>query len=415
MEQTPINPQESALLFAPFAKTGEAVALAVSGGPDSTALALCAKNAGLKAVALIVEHGLRPESPAEAQSVKERMEGLGLEAEILRWEHGAVESRIHVEARKARYDLLIEACRKRGIKKLFLAHHRGDQAETILMRLAKGSGIEGLSGMAAQMERDGVNLMRPFLSLAKKRLIATCEAAGVSFVTDPSNDLAKYARGRLRAAADILEKEGLSEDRLIDLGQRAAEAAEAIALAAKDFLRGAASLTEGGAIELNLEGFNALPRAVALKALSFCLLTIRPALYPPERKNLLSLYEALLGGDEARTLHGVEIRKTGKQASFVREFAAIDDVQPISAGQTFLWDGRWRVTTEEAGEIRALGTQTHETLDRFSPDLRKKIPQGRVRAALPALWQGGLPVAVLSFSDEKESKIKALLSGPLWK
>lgn len=413
----PLDAAEAAALFAPFVRTGETVGLAVSGGPDSTALALCAKTAGLRAVVFIVEHGLRPESPVEAETVRNRMAKLGFEAEILRWTHGAVESRVHVEARKARYGLLIGACRKRGIRALFFAHHRGDQAETILMRLAKGSGIDGLAGMAAAREQDGVLIARPFLDLPKARLIATCEAAGAEYVRDPSNESASYARGRLRAAAEVLEKEGLSEDRLIELGQRAGEAAEAIAHDAKNFLRGAARQNRFGVVEMELKDFPSLPRAVALKALALCLQSVAPAPYDPERKQMLELCEKISGEAEAAcTLHGVEIRAGVAQIHFVRELSSIADEKEIKAGETVLWDGRWRVNLSggPGGALRPLGTQTHEVLDRLAPGLRKGLPQGRARAALPALWRGETLVAIPDFSEENQGEMTAFAQPPRW-
>lgn len=413
----PIDAAEAARLFAPFAAPGNRAALAVSGGPDSTALALCAKAAGLKARIFIVEHGLRPESSAEAETVRQRMEKLGFEAEILPWTHGKIESRVHVEARKARFDLLLGACRSHGLGVLFFAHHRGDQAETILMRLAKGSGIEGLAGIAPSRVREGVLLARPFLDISKARLIATCEAADVPFVRDPSNDSDHYARGRLRAVAEVLEKEGLTEDCLIELGRRAAEAAEVVTENAKNFLRRAARQTRFGVVALDLTDFAGLPRAVALKALALCLLTVRPAPYAPERKPLLGL-KAILAREEAAacTLHGVEIRKTARRATFVRELASVGEEKEIAPGETTLWDGRWRVSLSggDGGTVRALGAVSREEIDAFVPSLRKELPQGRARAVLPVLHRGGKLAAIPDFSEENQCVMTASPLAPLW-
>jgi tRNA(Ile)-lysidine synthase len=217
------------------------------------------------------EHGLRPESAEEAALVKKRLEALGIEAEILPWLHGPVQTKIHVEARKARYALLLDACRRHGLKTLFLAHHRDDQAETILMRLAKGSGVEGLSGMAPVTERDGVRLVRPFLNVPKAQLVALCEAEGVAYVVDPSNEKEKYARGRLRRVQEALAQEGLTTERLLDLGERRAKRRRPFVFYAQAFLREKAKLLDGGAIRLEAEAFAALPRAVGLKVLALCL------------------------------------------------------------------------------------------------------------------------------------------------
>ena len=209
----------------------ERVALAVSGGPDSMALAFTVKrwseqNHYLSPLAFIVDHGLREESGREASEVKLRLQVFGVTAEILCWEHAAVTSRLHSEARKARYRLLLDACEQHHLSVLLFAHQREDQAETILMRLSKGTGLDGLAGIPAQNVMRGVRIVRPFLTVPKQRLIATCEAAKIPFVTDPSNCMEKFARGRMRRVLPLLAEDGLTIDRLIDFGTRAAKRAK---------------------------------------------------------------------------------------------------------------------------------------------------------------------------------------------
>lgn len=397
-----IDKMDAIKLLSPLLTPGEAVGLAVSGGADSMALALCAKAAGVACRAFIVDHDLRPESGEEAALVKQRLEQWGIEAEILRWTHGEIPSRIHVEARKARYALLVEACRRHGLKTLLLAHHRDDQAETILMRLAKGSGVEGLAGMAAVTLFDGIRLVRPFLNLPKAQLVSWCEAQGLPYVTDPSNAKVKYARGRLRRVWDALAQEGLTAQRLVDLGARAGEAAQAVTFYAETFLKDHARLVPGGAIRIDLAPWRDAPRAVGLKALALCLLAVRPVPFAPERKALVGLYAFLASMPQGagRSLNGCLIRTdgAGQTATILRDVAAIVDVQPIGPGDAVLWDGRWRVALEAqaaaGGEIRPLGFQPKGTLDRLAPGLRKRIPQGRIRAALPALYREGQWIAL---------------------
>lgn len=397
----PLGADEFARLMEPFALApGTPLALAVSGGPDSMALALCAKewrrkNPG-ELVAFIVDHGLRAEAGAEARRTAEVLAALGIEAEILRWEHPPVLARLHETARRARYRLLIDACKKRGIGHLLLAHQREDQAETILMRLAKGSGIGGLGGMRAENLADGVRLVRPLLSVPKARLEAVCRAAHVAFAADPSNASAKYARGRLRRVMPLLAEEGLTVERLADLGARAAEAADALDHYAAMLLRVATKLDAAGVVRIGLDHFRTAPRATALLALSECLQSVHREDYAPERAPLADLLDALCGDGEtpARTLHGCLISKAGSEAAVMREFSAISEAVKIVPGESATWDGRWLVTLDKnAGqdfEIRALGNPPHEELDRLAPGLRARIPQGRARAALPSLWSGGV-------------------------
>ena len=221
MEFSPLSAEEfSGIVKAePFASVlyGAAcpVTIAVSGGPDSMALAALVsewgENEGRGAAhAVVVDHGLRPESSQEARLVMARLSAIsGLLPSLLCWNGDKPVTGIMEKARAARYKLLTEYCKNQGIRGLFLAHHQDDQAETFLIRLAKGSGLDGLAGMSPVREDGDVALLRPFLGIPKGRLIATCRARGISFVEDPSNANPAYLRPRLRAAREILEKEGL--------------------------------------------------------------------------------------------------------------------------------------------------------------------------------------------------------------
>jgi len=408
MANAPLSPVCFAALMKACGDVGARVGVAVSGGPDSVALAFCLhRMLGTGNVkALIVEHGLRTESADEAADVAARLRSMGIETEILPWAHEAITSRVHVRARTARYGLLLEACKRLGLASLCFAHHADDQAETILMRFAKGSGIDGLAGMEAVTQLDGVSLVRPLLSVPKASLIATCEANNLAYVIDPSNEGEKYARGRLRRILPFLEREGLSAARLVDLGDRAREAKEALDFSTRSALKLHAQILTGGAVRLDLQGLRGAPRAIALRTLVQVLASVHPTAYPPERKHMVPLVTWLLDPDEhgARTLHGCLIQKGEicDKATVLREAAAIADVQTIALQQTVLWDGVWRVTyggSETGLKVRALGRQTHEVVDHLAPRLRALVPQGRVRASLPALWRGTDLVALPSFSQ----------------
>lgn len=427
MVASTLGTEDFAALIAPYIASGEKVAVAVSGGPDSMALAFCLQRyvgqaGATNLTALIVEHGLRPESAQEAQTVAERLSVMGIEAHILPWHHDGIDNRVHVRARAARYRLLLDACKARGIAKLFLAHHADDQAETILMRFAKGSGIDGLAGMEAVKEVEGVQLIRPFLSLPKVRLIATCEVQAIPFITDPSNEADKYARGRLRRMMPLLEQEGFTRERLLDLSERAHEAKDALDFYAQAFLRDHAEILTGGAVRIDLSALRGQPRAVTLRAVAWILSDIdRTADYGPERKQLVPFVDWLLqeGESEARTLHGCLVQKGElcARAVFLREAAAIADRQPLEAGQTILWDGRWDIAysgTETGLEVMPLGRQTHETVDGLAPRLRDLVPQGRIRAALPALWCGDQLAAIPVLEKAAQGPLTALCRPPRW-
>jgi tRNA(Ile)-lysidine synthase len=403
----PILEPRFAELLAPFAPLADTIAVAVSGGPDSMALAFCvgrwAAAAHKSCVALIVDHGLRPESAAEAETVLSRLQQLGLSGEILRWQHDAVTGRIHEKARAARYRLLVDACKKRGVADLLTAHHREDQAETILMRLSKGSGIDGLAGMSPASVRDGVRLLRPFLSLSKQALIATCDAAHIPYVTDPSNSSGKFARARLRKIMPLLASEGMSTDSLLDLGDRAREAADAIDFYARAFLTLHARFEIGGSIRCDRAALAAAPRATAARALSLSLRHIHIADYPPERDGIADLLDLIADphSETVRSFYGCLVSISEKHLHLLREPAAATEIRPLSNTQPVLWDGRWIVTYtgKDIADlyIRALGAAPHDQIDKLAPTLRRHIPQGRIRATLPALWRGQTLLGIPSF------------------
>ena len=226
------TPAEIDGLLAPLEATPSAL-LAVSGGPDSTALLLMAAEWAARRettwiAAATVDHGLRPASAAEAASVAQLCERLGVPHRTLVWAGAKPSTRVQEIAREARYRLLADRARTIGAGTIVTAHHADDQAETVLFRLMRGSGVAGLSGMAPMSERDGISIARPLLGVAKSALIAFARARGVAFVEDPSNADPRYARTRLRRLIAGLAAEGLDSGGLTRLARRAAEADEAL-------------------------------------------------------------------------------------------------------------------------------------------------------------------------------------------
>jgi tRNA(Ile)-lysidine synthase len=216
--------------------------LAVSGGPDSVALMLLCANwrersapdvAPDIAVAT-VDHGLRPGSRAEAEQVGAWARRLGFAHHLLTWSGEKPTTRIQERARDARYSLLARCARETGAAAVVTAHHADDQAETILFRLTRGSGVAGLAGMAPVAGLDGTALLRPLLGWRKSALIEICAAAGHPYFTDPSNANDAFARARLRKLAPTLAEMGLDTDALLRLGARAARADAALDAGASD-------------------------------------------------------------------------------------------------------------------------------------------------------------------------------------
>jgi tRNA(Ile)-lysidine synthase len=257
--------------------------LAVSGGSDSTALMGLAAERRAIAIArgfacaalhvAVVDHGLRVGSATEAERVSEQARQWGLPCAVLRWTGDKPARGLQEAARKARYGLLAGHARCLGANTIVTAHTLDDQAETLLMRLAAGSGPGGMAGMRQRSPLQELGLLRPFLSVPKQRLVATCIDRGWRWTEDPSNADPRFARVRWRRLAPLLEREGLDAQRLAAFARRCAEADEALELAAQALL--AASLALSGqalrsaaaARPLDMRALSAAPAALRVRAL----------------------------------------------------------------------------------------------------------------------------------------------------
>ncbi|GAC1335029.1 MAG: tRNA lysidine(34) synthetase TilS [Bradyrhizobium sp.] len=232
-DNAPISAQDAKRLFAPW-KGAPALVLAVSGGPDSIALMWLAARwrralaRGPRLIAATVEHGLRAEAEREARDVKRLARSLDLPHRTLRWTGAKPKTGLPAAARDARYRLLGQVARKSGSTHILTAHTRDDQAETLLMRLLRGSGIAGLGAMARESGRDGVVLARPFLDVSKAQLIATLGRAKLGFADDPTNRDLNFTRPRLRALMPALAAEGGDARNLARLASRFARANAAL-------------------------------------------------------------------------------------------------------------------------------------------------------------------------------------------
>ena len=268
----PISAQHAKDLFAGW-KAAPALVLAVSGGPDSIALLWLAARwrrglkRGPRLIAVTVDHGLRPEAAREALMVKRLAQKLELEHRTLRWTGEKPRTGVPAAARDARYRLLADAARRSGATHVVTAHTREDQAETLLMRMLRGSGLAGLAAMARESERDGVRLVRPLLEISKAQLIATLNKAKIGFADDPTNRDTQFTRPRLRALMPALAAEGGDARNLARLAARLARANAAVEILADGAERYLA--LKGGAAHAGFEAqaFAALPEEVRVRLL----------------------------------------------------------------------------------------------------------------------------------------------------
>jgi tRNA(Ile)-lysidine synthase len=386
-DSLPVGAAEFADLMAQFApfERGAALAVAVSGGPDSLSLALLAQAWAAAhdatVTALIVDHGLRPESAEEAATVAGWLSALGLPAVILRWDGPKPATGIQAAARDARYRLLRDWCRQAGVLHLLLGHQRDDQAETVLLRAGRGSGADGLAGMAAVIEHPECRLLRPLLTVPAVRLRATLQARGQAWIDDPSNRNTAFARVRIRST---LEGRTPCSTAAAGAVRRAAEAATARLLA-----RSVAIYPEGWAT-IDPAPWRAATPDLARRALLRVVLAVGGGAYPPRGERVEPALDALLGGQlgRGRTLGGCRLVPRGPLVLVAREAGRAPAVDISEAGQ-FVWDDRFilRVACAKAAATLApLGEPGWREILATAPEVRTKAPPHPVPASLPAVF-----------------------------
>jgi tRNA(Ile)-lysidine synthase len=371
-----ITQEEFAALMATLGPwpSNRRIAIGVSGGADSTCLAILAAAWG-NPLALIVDHRLRADSTAESQLTAARLAASNIEARILTL-HGLTPGPgLPARARAARYAALTQAANAAGLTDLLLAHHASDQAETLLMRQQAHSAPSGLAAMSAITETNALRLVRPFLTLPPGRLRTTLRARFIDWVEDPSNTNPIALRTRLRQSladphGDTPSTAALLAQTRAHAGDRAAgETALATELAARATL-----FPEGHAI--------LSPGPVSPACLAALIRALSGAAYAPRGAPLARLAEQLSApGFRAATLGGIRLMPAGRLGAgtlLVREPSAMQP--PIAAAEGAIWDGRFTLASAgalpTATTIGALGAQ---------PGLPRQALPHAVRRTLPAL------------------------------
>lgn len=353
------DPAELAQLFAAVA--GEkAIGLAVSGGADSLALMLLAQRwaAGLPKAPQLhvysVDHGLRPEARDEVAIVVAAAAALGLPATGLTWSGDKPETGVQEAARTARYRLIGAAMAADGVGVLLTAHHRNDQAETVLMRLAHGSGIEGLRGMASLAEVEGVRVHRPLLDLDPAALRGVVEAAGLTSAEDPSNADSQYERVRWRRLLPELAALGLDPAALGTFAERMAEADAAIAQMAAGCFAEIVRLDGFGAARIELAPFIGLSPAISTRVLGRVLNIVGGRQKPRALGQVERLRQTIADGTLPRstTVLGCVVRiKDGAVAVAREPGRSLPADAALSPRGELVWDERFRIVnaSDEAG------------------------------------------------------------------
>ena len=326
----PVRDDEADILFRSLEGLGGLV-IAVSGGPDSTALLLLAARWAKRLktpprlLAVTVDHGLRPEATAEAVLVKRLARQLGVPHRTVAWRGTKPKTGLQEAARLARYRLLMQSAASAGYRHVLTAHTLDDQAETVLFRLARGSGLTGLAGMATgSLIPMGGNkktfIVRPLLHVPKTRLIATLRSADIAYCEDPSNRDPRFTRARLRSLMPALASEGLTAHGLVRLAgrMRRAEAAIEFAVHAARAALAPSAWPQRGPVMFDANQFRGLPAEVGLRLLGRAIAHTGDE-GPVELGKLEALYDAVRCEPRLRrTLAGAVVTAAGRQISVER-------------------------------------------------------------------------------------------------
>ncbi|MDA7947241.1 MAG: tRNA lysidine(34) synthetase TilS [Hyphomicrobiaceae bacterium] len=367
----PIPQSEYAEIFSCLRNVRHA-GLAVSGGADSTALMhlahrwrAAAGGSAPRLTVLSVDHSLRDGSADEAQWVADQAAILGLDAAILRWDAGTIDRRIQERARFARYSLMANYAHANGLDALVTAHHLDDQAETVLMRLGRGSGIDGLAGIPRSGQWAGLAVLRPLLDVSRARLVATLEDLGVGWLEDPSNEDSRFERVRIRQAIGKFGAIGIDPAALARSAVRLRRAREALDMAASAFLGNEASVNDVGYGQIRTGAFRHAPREIALRALAKMIQTVGGRINPPPLARVESLAEGICSGDEtSRTLGGCRVVPDRQDILVLRETGRTAlETMVLRPGESGLWDNRFHVSLDavcrSGVEVRALGERAY--------------------------------------------------------
>lgn len=379
--------------------------VAVSGGSDSSALLhllhIWTQSVGVTLSAVTVDHGLRKAAAAEAKAVGEICAGLGVDHTVLNWTGWDGKGNLQDQARQARYRLMTEWAQQRGISTIALGHTLDDQAETFLLRLARGSGVDGLSGMQTSHKAGGINWVRPALSVERQPLRDFLTRQQIGWIDDPSNEDTRFDRVKARKILKTLAPLGIDAARLASTAAALQPARDALECQTQAAAQSISEVQAAGVV-LNLAGFTALHPEIQSRLLSHALRWVSSSRYPPRRTALQDLQAAVLS-QKSSTLRGCRILVNKSEIRIMREHQAVKDV---TCSTDAIWDTHWQFSGVHQSDLqlRALGEQGIA----HCPDWRDA---GLTRASLlasPAVWQNQRLIAAPLAGFSNEWRLKTL-------
>lgn len=382
------------------------LAVAVSGGGDSMALLALAtewaKSRGVALFVVTVDHGLRTASAREARFVADFCAQHDLAHNILHWENRPTKGNLQAQARQARIDLISAWANAEGIAQILTGHTADDQAETILLRLGRGSGVDGLSGIAETRTTGALTWWRPLLSTSRKQLRDYLRSRNIPWIEDPSNDDPRFDRVKAREALRLLKPLGIDQAGLNTTGAHMRRAARALQIATQDLAAATTTLTPESALVIERKGFAAAPSELQTRLAASAIRFLSVADYKPR----FSALRAGLASPKPTTLNGVRLLPSAKALKFTREAAA---AQPQPYRPDMLWDNRWRILgpgNVSGAEIRPIDKATLQEI----ASTRAPRPDPAALLATPAIWHNGTLIAAPSAGIRNSWEIRLIWS-----
>lgn len=403
MSVTQNDPALSEALERHFAaETPARIGVAVSGGSDSLALlhlvAHWTRRNGGTVWAATVDHGLRPEAAQEAQFVARQCASLAVSHEVLTWQGWNGTGNLQAEARKARYALLGAWGAKHALDEILIGHTEDDQAENLLIRLSRKSGVDGLAAMASRFTRNDQVFGRPLLTVSRAHLRAFLKKAGIEWCEDASNADLKYDRVKAREAMLHLKPLGLDAATLSAVSLRLADARDALEVFTRQTAQRLCRVQSGDLL-IDQGGFAESPSEIQHRLLGAALNWIGGGAYAPRGSAIAALRRAIAAG-QAMTLAGCHISVQANTVRLTREYNAVKDM----TSKTLQWD-RWELAGDwqDGFCLRALG---EDGLGQV-PDWRNSGLPRHTLLASPSVWQGDSLIAapLAGFSRGWKAKI----------
>ena len=398
------------------------IALAVSGGRDSMALmylvyrwkAHLALNIEIEV--LTVNHNLRKAAEDECGFVQKIAKNYGFKHKVLIWEHEHVETSIQEKARKARYQLMLDYVREENIDTILTAHTSDDNIETFIMRLAKGSGLNGLKSINEIRHEDRIQIQRPLLSLSRSLTTEILRSTGNEWVDDPTNDDESFERVKIRNNISSLSSFNISSGNLTKTIQRLARAHESISFFTDLLSQELVELNELGYADVNFDKLRNYPKEIILRVFAKALTDINGGTV--SLSSLEAVFTELIKTERCKTLNGCQIIPQKNKYVIVRENRGISPVE-IKINERISWDGRFdvylkscdntNIVIDQIGNADDLRTMIDGTSFQSMPKyVLRTLPGGFIKDKLVLLpnthniYNSGYLDVKFRISDEKK-------------